>query len=159
VKNQSFKVVGQFEGHYIGATSKEKQSTGHRVFEYELEFDIMNLPDTEDLFEKAYTVNSCINTFLNRDYLMSPWELSLNGKFQDCAPTLQNIAKELFLLAASIYSDRSNDFRVSRVTVLAKPVAITCTKESIEPEQAQNWVNVRFAQVRKYVEDREVVKY
>jgi 6-pyruvoyltetrahydropterin/6-carboxytetrahydropterin synthase len=87
------------------------------------------------------------------------WNMSLNGKDQDCEPTIQHITKEIFLAMAVIFE--SNPALQIQLVSAYEPEAgfATCTKETITPQQAQNWLSVNYTPLKSYADSKSYVEY
>lgn len=96
---------------------------------------------------------------VTKQYGSKLWLMSLSGEGQYCNPSVENIAKEVFLAMTVLFSSYK-DLRIHKVTIHETPNCYTsCTKESISPEEAGNWMKVRFQQVLAYAKDKGVVEY
>jgi 6-pyruvoyltetrahydropterin/6-carboxytetrahydropterin synthase len=82
------------------------------------------------------------------------WYMSLNGKDQDCEPTLQNIVKEIFLAMAALFED-NRSLQIHLVTAYEPQAGFaTCVKETITPTEANKWLEVHYATLKKHVEEK-----
>jgi 6-pyruvoyltetrahydropterin/6-carboxytetrahydropterin synthase len=87
------------------------------------------------------------------------WNMSLNGKDQDCEPTIQNIVREIFLAMAVIF-ESNPALQIHLVTAYESEAGFaTCTKESITPQQAQNWLSVNYTPLKSYADSKSYVEY
>ena len=87
------------------------------------------------------------------------WLMSLNGKGEYCNPSVENIAKEVFLAMMVLFQSYKN-LRINKVTIFETPNCSTnCYKDSISDEEARNWMAVRFEEVNKYALDKGIMEY
>jgi 6-pyruvoyltetrahydropterin/6-carboxytetrahydropterin synthase len=87
------------------------------------------------------------------------WLMSLNGPTEYCNPSVENIAKEVFLAMTVLFSTYK-DLRIHKVTIHETPNCYTaCTKESISPQEANKWMQTRYREVLKYAQDKGIVEY
>ena len=94
-----------------------------------------------------------------QNYGSKMWLMSLNGKQEYCNPSVENIAKEVFLAMMVLFQPYKN-LRISDVTIYETPNCWTkCTKESISDFEAQNWMTYRYNEVLKYSIDKGVIEY
>lgn len=94
-----------------------------------------------------------------QDYGSKMWLMSLNGKDGYCNPSVENIAKEIFL-AMTVLFEPYKDLRIHEIILHETPnCATTCIKDSISPAEAQNWMQIRYAEVSKYAKDKGIVEY
>lgn len=87
------------------------------------------------------------------------WLMSLNGKGEFCNPTVENIAKELFLAIDILFNTRAG-LTLSKITLYETPNCYTvCTRESISYEEIVNFEDVRFDELVAYREEKGVMEY
>lgn len=87
------------------------------------------------------------------------WLMSLNGKNTYCNPSVENIAKEVFL-AMEVLTENYPLLKVHSVKIHETPnCATTCFKESISESERSNWRLVRYDTVKKYSLDKGVLEY
>jgi len=87
------------------------------------------------------------------------WYMSLNGKDQYCNPSVENIAKEVFL-AMTVLFQTYKDLKIHKVTIYETPNCYTtCIKESIAPEEAGRWMATNYETVKQYADSKGYVEY
>ena len=87
------------------------------------------------------------------------WLMSLNGRNNYCNPSVENIAKEIFLAMEVLFAGYE-DLNIHRVTIYETPNCWTeCIKESISGFERVNWNEARFNEVNKYALDKGVLEY
>lgn len=96
---------------------------------------------------------------VTKQYGSKLWLMSLNGPTEYCNPSVENIAKEVFLAMTVLFSTYK-DLRIHKVTIHETPNCYTvCTKESISPQEANKWMQTRYREVLKYAQDKGIVEY
>lgn len=87
------------------------------------------------------------------------WFMSLNGKDNYCNPSVENIAKEVFLAMVVLFQSYK-DLRIHEITLYETPNCWTiCNKESISAEEAQSWMAVNAGHVTDYAKNKGIVEY
>ena len=99
-----------------------------------------------------------------REYGTKLWLMSLNGKGEYCNPSVENIAKEVYLamfgLGKFLYGDSPTKLEIHKVTIYETPNCWTeCIQESIRPEEANNWFAQNEAIVKAYADKMGVMEY
>jgi 6-pyruvoyltetrahydropterin/6-carboxytetrahydropterin synthase len=96
-----------------------------------------------------------------KEYGTKLWLMSLNGEGEYCNPSVENIAKEVFLAMMVLFPPTAYpNLRISKVTIYETPNCSTiCSKESISDAEANAWMNVRYAEVNKYAVDKGIFEY
>lgn len=115
----------------------------------------------DDILDHGMLLNPQDTALINttREYGSKLWLMSLNGPTQYCNPSVENIAKEVFLAMTVLFSPYK-DLRIHKVTIHETPNCYTaCTKESISPQEANNWMQTRYREVLKYAQDKGIVEY
>jgi len=92
------------------------------------------------------------------------WEMSLGGRGGYCNPSVENIAKEVFLamdiLGDTLYKDAGTGLRIHEVTIYETPNCWTrCTSESISDRERRNFWEVRGTEISEYALSKGVVEY
>ena len=94
-----------------------------------------------------------------KQYGTKLWEMSLNGKDEYCNPSVENIAKEVFLAMMVLFQPYKN-LKIHEVIIYETPNCSTiCSKESISDTEAQNWMAHRYNEVLKYSVDKGIIEY
>lgn len=87
------------------------------------------------------------------------WIMSLNGMWGYCNPTVENIAKEIFLAMRALFKGHQG-LEISEVILYETPNCYTvCKSGSISVEEEKNWNKVRFDEVRKYAKEKGTIEY
>lgn len=92
------------------------------------------------------------------------WLMSLNGEGEYCNPTVENIAKEIFMSMAIIshilYGDSSTGLKIHQVKIYETPNCWTdCYKESISEIEGTNFSKVRFEEIKEYALEKGILEY
>lgn len=94
-----------------------------------------------------------------KNYASKYWLMSLNGKDEYCNPSVENIAKEIFLAMMVLFAPYKN-LKIHEVIIYETPNCSTiCSKESISDIEAQNWIANRYTEVNQYTIDKGVIEY
>lgn len=94
-----------------------------------------------------------------QDYGTKMWLMSLNGEGEYCNPSVENIAKEIFLAMEVLFAGYE-DLSIHKVTIYETPNCWTeCVKESIGDQERVNWNKVRFSEVNNYAIEKGVIEY
>lgn len=85
------------------------------------------------------------------------WLMSLNGEGKYCNPSVENIAKEIFL-AMEILFQNYNKLKIYKVTIYETP---NCYTECIGVNNLEkfNWIKNNYERVEKYAEDKGFIEY
>ncbi len=87
------------------------------------------------------------------------WLMSLNGQGEYCNPSVENIAKEVFLAMKVLFEDYKG-LEISEVVMYETPNCYTkCTSNSISVTEYNNWKHVNYEKVKKYAEEKGIIEY
>jgi 6-pyruvoyltetrahydropterin/6-carboxytetrahydropterin synthase len=83
------------------------------------------------------------------------WLMSLNGENNYCNPSVENIAKEMFLSMAIIshilYGNNKTGLQIHKIKIYETPNCWTeCFKESISDIETRNFGAYRFEEIKAY---------
>lgn len=92
------------------------------------------------------------------------WLMSLNGKGEYCNPSVENIAKEVFLaiytMFGKLYGGRTTGLRLDSITIYETPNCYTkATMDSVPDSEYDNFMAARKAQLLEYVTEKGIVEY
>jgi 6-pyruvoyltetrahydropterin/6-carboxytetrahydropterin synthase len=92
------------------------------------------------------------------------WEMSLNGLGEYCNPSVENVAKEIFLsmeiISDVLYGKAPTGLKVYKVLVYETPNCWTeCISESISEKERQNFRQARLQEIYAYAQDKGIVEY
>jgi 6-pyruvoyltetrahydropterin/6-carboxytetrahydropterin synthase len=155
---------------------------GH-TYLYEVTFGFENMEDIGyaiDFKEIKRVFLQWVDDILDHGMLLNPhdtslievtrglggklWEMSLGGRGAYCNPSVENIAKEVFLamevLGDTLYKDAGTGLRIHEVTIYETPNCWTrCTSESISDRERRNFWEVRGTEISEYALSKGVVEY
>lgn len=99
-----------------------------------------------------------------RDYGTKLWLMSLNGEGEYCNPSVENIAKEIFiamdLLSTVLYQTSPTELKIHKVQIYETPNCSTeCFADSISVQEHWNFTNVHMKEIQAYAEEKGVLNY
>lgn len=98
-------------------------------------------------------IKSCLDT--KSKY----WLMSLNGKDKYCNPSVENIAKEIFLAMSFLFKDYDY-LTINKVILWETPNCYTiCKRESISEEEGKNWIENRSDLITRYTQEKGILEY
>lgn len=94
-----------------------------------------------------------------KEYGSKLWLMSLNGKDEYCNPSVENIAKEIFLAMMVLFQSYEN-IKIHEVIIYETPNCSTiCSKESISDKEASAWMVTRYNELDQYAKDKGIIEY
>lgn len=103
-----------------------------------------------DFFDHSYIANPkdyMCDVLKNNNSRM--WLMSLNGEGNFCNPSVENMAKELFLTMNILFENRG--ITIKSILIHETPSSSTiCTEKSMTLEEVENFNNAREEQIRNY---------
>ena len=92
------------------------------------------------------------------------WLMSLNGYGEYCNPSVENIAKEVFLsmeiIASVLYPDEKKGLKIHVVTIYETPNCSTdCYDYSISENERKNFYGNNFKLIEAYSKEKGVLEY
>lgn len=99
-----------------------------------------------------------------KEYGTKLWLMSLNGEGEYCNPSVENIAKEVFLaigaLTAVLYGDARTGLTIHNVRIYETPNCWTdCDISSITQAERENFYKVRLKELEAYAKAKGVLEY
>jgi len=99
-----------------------------------------------------------------KSYGTKLWLMSLNGYGQYCNPSVENIAKEVFLameiLTNELYRDAPTGLEIHNVKIYETPNCWTdCTYDSISDQERDHFYGTRLAEIVEYAQSKGVLEY
>jgi 6-pyruvoyltetrahydropterin/6-carboxytetrahydropterin synthase len=170
---------GSFDsGHRIMNERMKCYNMHGHTYLYELEFEFSSMEEIGyaiDFKEIKRVGCQWIDDFLDHGMIVNPkdeevikaalatkskiWYMSLNGKTQYCNPSVENIAKEIFL-AMKLLFFQYPDLKIKKVTLYETPNCYTvCTADSITPIETTNWLQQNEYNVLNYAKNKGIVQY
>lgn len=155
---------------------------GH-TYLYELTFSFENMDDIGyaiDFKEIKRVACQWIDDLLDHGMLLNPhdtavidatkatgsklWLMSLNGEGEYCNPSVENIAKEVFLamevLFRKLYGEDKNALKIHKVKIYETPNCWTkCFENSIPIQERHNFYKARKTEIEAYAEEKGKIEY
>lgn len=97
-------------------------------------------------------------------YKTKLWLMSLNGENEYCNPSVENIAKEVFLamelLSNTLYLDTPTGLKIHQVKIYETPNCWTvCKNGSISDTERMLFQEARGESIQLYAQEKGVVEY
>lgn len=87
------------------------------------------------------------------------WYMSLNGENKYCNPSVENIAKEIFLAMKLLFSSYDN-LKIKKIILYETPNCYTkCTKKSISKDEESNFNSFNKELIIKYALQKGIMEY
>lgn len=92
------------------------------------------------------------------------WLMSLNGEGEYCNPSVENIAKEVFIsmmiIGNILYGDSPTGLKIHKVEMYETPnCGVDCYKESISEQEIVNFYNYRHEEIEEFATRMGVIEY
>lgn len=179
MKKQYITRKGSFDsGHRVMNERMKCFNIHGHTYLYELEFEFNEMEEIgyaidfkeikrvgcqfiDDYFDHGMILNPQDSLLIQttKDYSSKYWLMSLNGTEGYCNPSVENIAKELFLAMSLLFKEYDN-LRINKITLWETPNCYTiCTRESISEEEHQNWIGSREDLITNYASEKGVIEY
>lgn len=99
-----------------------------------------------------------------KNYKTKLWLMSLNGGGEYCNPSVENIAKEVFLameiLSKALYKNSPTKLKIHCVKINETPNCSTkCKNKSISKTERNNFYLYREKEITKYAEEKGIIEY
>ena len=99
-----------------------------------------------------------------REYGTKLWLMSLNGEGNYCNPSVENIAKEVFMamdtLSKVLYKDSTTELEIHSVKIYETPNCWTdCFRDSISFTERIHFSKARFEEIKNYALEKGVLEY
>lgn len=99
-----------------------------------------------------------------REYGTKLWLMSLNGEGEYCNPSVENIAKEVFLamdyLSDILYRNTPTGLKIHKVQIYETPNCSTeCFRESISTLEQARFMDANHKAIKAYAEEKGVLEY
>ena len=87
------------------------------------------------------------------------WKMSLEGEDNYCNPSVENVAREIFL-AMEILFEEYEDLNIHEIKLNETPKCYTiCYSESIPDRERNNFRETRYTEIKEYAEDKGILEY
>lgn len=170
---------GSFDSGHRVMNEKMKCFNMHgHTYLYELEFEFNQMEEIGyaiDFKELKRVACQWIDDYLDHGMIVNPkdeevikaavatgskiWYMSLNGQGEYCNPSVENLAKEMFLSMAQLFKEYP-DLKINKITLYETPNCYTvCTKEAISISESENWLTQNQEEVLKYAKDKGILEY
>jgi 6-pyruvoyltetrahydropterin/6-carboxytetrahydropterin synthase len=90
------------------------------------------------------------------------WLMSLNGKGEYCNPSVENIAKEVFLAMQVLFDEQYQNvgLKTHKVKIWETPnCCTTCYAKSIGSLEKSNFYEARFNEIDEYAKQKGILEY
>lgn len=99
-----------------------------------------------------------------KEYGTKLWLMSLNGNGEYCNPSVENIAKEVFLameiLTDTLYEMAPTGLEIHNVKIYETPNCWTdCDYNAISQTERENFYNAKLTEIVKYAKSKGVLEY
>lgn len=162
VMNEKFKCF-QLHGHTylytLNFSFEESESIGYALDFKEIKRTYMQWID--DILDHGMILNPCDEKpiALVREMGSKLWLMSLNGEGVYCNPSVENIAKEVYL-AMEILTLSYPLLKLHSVEINETPNCGTiCTESSIKEEERKNFRTARESAILEYMKNKGVLVY
>ena len=181
MKKQYITRKGSFDSGHRVMNEKMKCFNIHgHTYLYELEFEFNEMEEIgyaidfkeikrvgcqwiDDILDHGMILNPQDTKLIEttKEYGSKLWLMSLNGKEEYCNPSVENIAKEIFLAMMVLFNPSVYpNLRIHRVIIYETPNCSTiCSRESISDTEAVAWMSVRYDELTKYTLDKGIFEY
>lgn len=170
---------GSFDSGHRVMNEKMKCFNMHgHTYLYELEFSFTQMEDigySIDFKEIKRVGAQWIDDKLDHGMILNPhdsavisatnetnsklWLMGLNGTGAYCNPTVENIAKEIFLAMMILFKEYQG-LKINKVTLYETPNCYTtCTYQSISELEEKNWNKFNAYAVEQYAKEKGIVNY
>lgn len=99
-----------------------------------------------------------------REYKTKLWLMSLNGEGNYCNPSVENIAKEIFiamaLLSKTLYENSPIGLEIYKIKIYETPNCWTeCFEDSISDDELVNFIKYREKEIIEYAKEKGIIEY
>lgn len=175
---------GNFDsGHRVMNERMKCYNIHGHTYLYELTFEFENMEEIgyaidfkeikrvfcqwiDDVLDHGMILNPHDHDLIDtvNDYESKLWLMSLNGAGEYCNPSVENIAKEVFLameiLSETLYRDAPTRLKIHSVRINETPNCWTiCDVDSIAGSERINFRLAKKKQIQKYALDKGVIEY
>ena len=183
-KTQYISRKGNFDsGHRVMNEFMKCYNIHGHTYLYELTFSFENMEEIGyaiDFKEIKRVFCQWIDDILDHGMILNPkdelliqttksygtklWLMSLNGSGRYCNPSVENIAKEVFLamevLSNTLYKDAPTGLKIHKVTIYETPNCWTeCLAESISVSEWKAFNIERGREIAEYAKAKGVLEY
>jgi len=90
------------------------------------------------------------------------WLMSLNGLNEYCNPSVENIAKEVFLAMQILFDEQYQNvgLKIHEIKIWETPnCCTTCNVNSITQQEKDNFYGARFNEIDEYAKQKGILEY
>jgi 6-pyruvoyltetrahydropterin/6-carboxytetrahydropterin synthase len=183
-KTQYISRKGNFDsGHRVMNENMKCFNLHGHTYLYELTFSFENMEEIGyaiDFKEIKRVFCQWIDDIMDHGMILNPhdelliettkaynsklWLMSLNGAGEYCNPSVENIAKEVFLavniLSNTLYYNSPTALKIHKVKIYETPNCWTeCYEDSIKEEEFVNFGSARTSEISEYAIAKGIVEY
>lgn len=183
-KTQYISRKGNFDsGHRVMNEHRKCYNAHGHTYLYELTFSFENMEEIGyaiDFKEVKRVFCQWIDDVLDHGMILNPhdhilidattklgtklWLMSLNGEGEYCNPSVENIAKEIFLamdtLTKVLYRESKTKLQIHKVLIYETPNCYTeCLQESISDTERLLFSKSRWNELKDYAEAKGIFEY
>jgi len=179
MKKQYITRKGTFDSGHRVMNERMKCFNMHgHTYLYELEFEFNEMEDIGyaiDFKEIKRIGCQWIDDMLDHGFIVNPldievikackatkskmWFMSLNGQNQYCNPSVENIAKEIFLSMQVLFKKYSN-LKIHKVILYETPNCYTeCIEDSISNFEKMNWLMSNEEGIVFFRDEKGTIEY
>jgi 6-pyruvoyltetrahydropterin/6-carboxytetrahydropterin synthase len=115
----------------------------------------------DDLLDHSFIANPKDKTYIKAAEKENSklWLMSLNGKGNYCNPSVENLAREIFLTMEILFEDYT-DLDISEIKLNETPKCYTiCNSKSIPEQEKTNFRKVNYHSIKSYADEKGIVEY
>jgi 6-pyruvoyltetrahydropterin/6-carboxytetrahydropterin synthase len=155
-----FHVHGHTYLYELGFSFEESESIGYALDFKEIKR--VNMQWIDDILDHGAILNPKDIEFIDlvKNKLKTKlWLMSLNGEGEYCNPSVENIAKEVFL-AMEVLLENYPLLKVYSIKINETPNCATiCYNSSIKEEERNNWTKFRRNEILSYAKEKGIIEY
>jgi 6-pyruvoyltetrahydropterin/6-carboxytetrahydropterin synthase len=115
----------------------------------------------DDLLDHGFIANPQDTTYIDaaKKEGSKVWLMSLNGEWEYCNPSVENLAREIFL-AMEILFEVYDDLKIHEIKLNETPKCYTvCNADSILEVERESFKEVNYEFIQKYAEEKGIEEY
>ena len=115
----------------------------------------------DDMLDHGFIANPKDTTYITAAITEGSkiWEMSLEGKDNYCNPSVENLAREIFLAMEILFLEYK-DLNIHEIKLNETPKCYTiCNSESISDRERNNFREFNKPEIKKYAEEKGIVEY
>ena len=115
----------------------------------------------DDILDHGFIANPKDTVYIHATTIEGSkiWKMSLNGKDEYCNPSVENLAREIFLVMEILF-EQYTDLNIHEIKLNETPKCYTiCNYNSIPESERTNFRNVRYNEIKEYANEKGIVEY